>query len=634
MIKSNKANGGREKKGKGPGAGNWKKNNNSSSNIKSRAKRKSLIPEGQEIWNPVTKSWEIEKPAAPTNTKPERDRRPGSQRNVDNFSKDNDQRDQRPSYGTDRSTDNRGGFRNDRSDSRGGYNRDNDRRNDRPAPSRDNDRRSFDNKRTDNRFEDRRPNNSEYTSKQREEGPSFKSGDDSAKTEGNNGWRSKWEEFELKDTETSRSRGGSESRNAGDARPRPASNRFGNDRSRSNSGRPEGRRNDSRGGDSRGNDRRKSNSKKFKGSDIHISQLVQKAVPIKEQPAYVPEIPFADFPVDKRIRQALDKRGYENPTEIQDRTIKATLSGQDVMGIAQTGTGKTAAFLIPIIDMCLKNDDPFTALIMVPTRELALQVQDEFYAIAKGMRLFAEKFIGGTSLRVDFQRLNRRPHVVIGTPGRLVDLTNRGDLPLEQFSVLVLDEFDRMLDMGFSHDVMYIADRMTNRKQNMLFSATIDGSVKKLVDNLLNDPAQIKVSSGQSTSENVEQDVVRTQQGGDKLDTLVNMLEDPEFERVILFAETRHKVSKLSKQLGQRGISADEIHGDKTQNARQKALDKFKQGRVQVLVATDVAARGIDVTNVSHVINYEIPRTYDSYVHRIGRTGRAGKAGVALTFVD
>ncbi len=304
------------------------------------------------------------------------------------------------------------------------------------------------------------------------------------------------------------------------------------------------------------------------------------------------------------------------------------------MGIAQTGTGKTAAFLIPIIEMCLKNDEPFTALIMVPTRELALQVQDEFYAIAKGMRLFAEKFIGGTSLRTDFQRLNRRPHVVIGTPGRLVDLTNRGDLPLAKFSVLVLDEFDRMLDMGFSHDVMYIADKMTSRKQNMLFSATIDVSVKKLVDQLLHDPAQIKVCSGQSTSENVEQDIVRTEQGGDKLDTLVNMLQDPIYDRVILFAETRHKVSKLAKQLAQRGITSDEIHGDKTQNARQKALDRFKQGRVQVLVATDVAARGIDVTNVSHVINYEIPRTYDSYVHRIGRTGRAGKAGIALTFVD
>ena len=433
----------------------------------------------------------------------------------------------------------------------------------------------------------------------------------------------------MKDTEVSRSR------RQDDDRPQSRNRGFNQDRGDSRSGRPESRRND-RGRSNNGNNdhRKKGGNKKYGGTDINPSQLVKKATPVEEKPPYVPQIPFADFPVDSKIRQALAKRGFEHPTEIQDRTIEAALESKDLMGIAQTGTGKTAAFLIPIIEKCLTNNDPFTALIMVPTRELALQVQDEFYAIAKGMRLFAEKFIGGTSLRVDFQRLRRRPHVVIGTPGRLVDLTNRGDLLLEEFDILVLDEFDRMLDMGFSHDVMYIADRMTNRNQNMLFSATIDGSVKRLVDQLLHDPVQVKVSSGQSTSENVDQDIVLPVPGEEKLDTLVNMLGNPEFERVILFAETRHKVNKLAKKLNQRGISADEIHGDKTQNARQKALEKFKKGRVQVLVATDVAARGIDVDDVTHVINFEVPRTYDSYVHRIGRTGRAGKTGVALTFVN
>jgi ATP-dependent RNA helicase RhlE len=250
------------------------------------------------------------------------------------------------------------------------------------------------------------------------------------------------------------------------------------------------------------------------------------------------------------------------------------------------------------------------------------------------MNLTAIKVIGGTSLYNDVKALRRNPDVIVGTPGRIKDLIERGELPMEAFSALILDEFDRMLDMGFSRDVMLIADAMNNREQTLLFSATVDGSTQQYVDRLVKNPVIVKVTTGLTTAENVDQDVVYPVNGEDRFDTLVRMLQDHSFERVILFAETRHKVHRLAGRLNKVNIAAEAIHGDKTQAARQQALNKFKSGHSRILVATDVAARGIDVNDVSHVINYEVPRTYDSYIHRIGRTGRAGKTGIALTFVD
>lgn len=393
-------------------------------------------------------------------------------------------------------------------------------------------------------------------------------------------------------------------------------------------------------GEFRGNDFRgkksgpAKKSRKQKGSDIDLERLVKRAKQSTAPAPYVPTRTFEEFPLSHKVKQALAIRGYVNPTEIQERSIDQALAGRDLIGIAQTGTGKTAAFLIPIIDRYLQRNAPNTALIMVPTRELAVQVLDEFTALTKKMNLRALKVIGGTSLFHDFNGLRRNPDVVIGTPGRLVDLADRGALHLEDFQVLVIDEFDRMLDMGFSKDVMRLSEAMENRKQTMLFSATVDKSIQQFVDKLVKDPAEVRVTTGLSSADNVDQDVIYPVQGEDRFDTLVRMLQNPEFERVILFAETRHKVHRLAGRLLKENISAECIHGDKTQSARQTALNRFKRGSSQVLVATDVAARGIDVEDVSHVINYEVPRTYDSYIHRIGRTGRAGKAGIALTFID
>lgn len=375
-------------------------------------------------------------------------------------------------------------------------------------------------------------------------------------------------------------------------------------------------------------------SKKNKGSDIELHQLVNRAKPIAEATPYMPTRTFEQFPINGKLKNALKFKGYTTPTEIQDRSIDEAINGKDMIGIAQTGTGKTAAFLIPVLERYLQTRSSFSTLVIVPTRELAVQVLDEFQSLTKKTNLQALKVIGGTSLFHDIRGLRRNPDIVIGTPGRLVDLVQRGELPLEAFNVLIIDEFDRMLDMGFSKDVMSLANGMRNREQTMLFSATVDKSIKSFVDQLVKDPIVVQVTSGTSSADNIEQDVVYPIHGEDRFDTLVNLLNDPEFERVILFAETRHKVHRLAGRLNKVNIAAEAIHGDKTQSARQQALNKFKNGKSRILVATDVAARGIDVNDVTHVINYEVPRTYDSYIHRIGRTGRAGKAGIALTFVD
>ena len=310
------------------------------------------------------------------------------------------------------------------------------------------------------------------------------------------------------------------------------------------------------------------------------------------------------------------------------------MSNKDVLGIAQTGTGKTGAFIIPIIEQMIKQKPLHYALVVVPTRELATQVEMEFRSMTKGLGLYSSCFIGGTNLNKDLSSLRRKSNIVIATPGRLLDLVQRKAIDLRSFNTLVLDEFDRMLDMGFINDVQRIIYLMKNRQQTLLFSATINKNQKKLINDIVNDPAVVKVSNGVSTGENVAQDIVKIQGNENKLDVLCDMLNSDGFEKIILFEETKHKVNRLTSQLNKRGITALEIHGNKSQNARQKALDAFKKGKVKVLVATDVAARGIDVDDVTHVINYQVPQTYDTYIHRIGRTGRAGKVGQAFTFVQ
>jgi len=371
----------------------------------------------------------------------------------------------------------------------------------------------------------------------------------------------------------------------------------------------------------------------FKKSTLDPSLFINKGV-LPESKEYISKRIYDQMPIDNRLKSTLKIKGFEKPTEIQDKTLESILDNRDLLGIAQTGTGKTGAFLIPIINQLLNEKrNPF-ALIVVPTRELALQVQDEFKSMTKGMGLYSYCFIGGTNINKDLQLLRRSSHIVIGTPGRILDLVNRKALDLRNFNTLILDEFDRMLDMGFVHDVKKIIYGMQRRKHTLLFSATVNKGQQSMIDNILNNYVTVKLSSGESTGDNIDQDIIRIGQDDDKFKILKEMLQKKEFEKVLLFEETKHKVNKLCAKLNKSGIKSDQIQGNKSQNARQKALSAFKKGEIKVLVATDVAARGIDVNDITHVINYQRPLTFDTYIHRIGRTGRAGKIGKAFTFID
>ena len=396
------------------------------------------------------------------------------------------------------------------------------------------------------------------------------------------------------------------------------------------------RNNDSR--PSRGYAKRRPSSpnrskKKGPESNLKAADLQQQAQ-AREITNYVSDRSFADFPIHDKLKGALAHKGYEKPTEIQDRSIESLLANRDLLGIAQTGTGKTAAFLIPIIDKQLRDTRSEAILVLAPTRELAVQIEEEYRSLSRGMSFQSSCFIGGTNINRDVDRARRKPDVVVGTPGRLLDLSDRGALDFRDFKVLVLDEFDRMLDMGFEKDVNRITSAMRNRKHTMLFSATLDKTQRAQIDRLLTNAVEVKVSSGEASNDHVEQDIIKVAEGDDKFQMLLDLIDNPEFEKVLVFAETKRWVSKVRIKLSKAGIKADEIHGNKTQNYRQNALKAFKSGKIKVLVATDVAARGLDVEDVSHVINYQVPKTMDSYIHRVGRTGRAGKRGKAYTFIQ
>lgn len=368
-------------------------------------------------------------------------------------------------------------------------------------------------------------------------------------------------------------------------------------------------------------------------SKLNPELLVQKAT-IQEKKEFLSTKLFAEMDLSNKMKENLKQKGFERPSEIQEATLEFCTQGHDVLGIAQTGTGKTGAFLIPIIEQLLKEKKNLHALVVVPTRELATQVEMEFKSLTQNTGLKSLCFIGGTNINSDMYALRKPVQLIIGTPGRLLDLNNRRALDFKKFSVLVLDEFDRMLDMGFVEDVKKMIHAMDNRKQTMLFSATLDKKQQSLIDMILTNPRTVKVSSGEASSDAINQEIIRLPKGEDKFKHLCKMLANSDFEKVLLFDEAKHKVNKLNEKLQKAGFKTDAIHGNKTQGARQRALDAFKRGQVNILVATDVAARGIDVVDVTHVINYQIPMTYDSYIHRIGRTGRAGKMGQAYTYVD
>lgn len=375
------------------------------------------------------------------------------------------------------------------------------------------------------------------------------------------------------------------------------------------------------------------NNSRRKKSTLDPQLLVKKAK-ISELKEYVSKREYSSMPIHQQLKEALAIKGYIKPTEIQDRTLEALLDKRDILGIAQTGTGKTGAFLIPIINQLIENNSKPFAMVVVPTRELAIQVQQEFKSMTKGLNLFSACFIGGTNINKDLQILRRDSHLIIGTPGRILDLVNRKALDLRKLNTLILDEFDRMLDMGFVHDVKRIINGMQNRKHTLLFSATLNDKQNNLIKDILNKPVTVKISNGSSTGDNINQDIIRISSEDDKFGILLEMLNRNNFKKILLFEETKHKVNRLCAKLNKAGIISDQIQGNKSQNARQKALGRFKSGEIKVLVATDVAARGIDVSDITHVINYQVPESFDSYIHRIGRTGRAGKTGEAFTFVD
>lgn len=342
----------------------------------------------------------------------------------------------------------------------------------------------------------------------------------------------------------------------------------------------------------------------------------------------------ADLPVSNLLKENLKNVGYERLTQIQDESLKPILNGSDIVGIAQTGTGKTAAFLIPIITNLLGVNSHRKALIVLPTRELALQVEGEIKKLTKGMSMNSAVVVGGTNLNNDLKSMGRDNHFVVGTPGRLLDLLSRKALHLNQFEVLVLDEFDRLLDMGFLKGIQRITSGMVNRKQTILFSATEDPRQKKIIDPMLKNPVYVRVHPNQQIGEQIEQKFIHVGESDNKFQMLKDLINQEHFQKVLVFAETKRGISRLCKRLKNNGILVDQIHGDRSQSQRVKALNAFASGKIKVLLATDVASRGLDISEVSQVINYQIPRTTDSYVHRIGRTGRAGCSGTAYTFIE
>lgn len=393
----------------------------------------------------------------------------------------------------------------------------------------------------------------------------------------------------------------------------------------SRGGRPSNGRPQQRGRFQKG---RKGPAKKY----IHPSKFINKAQSYSAE-VYESEHRFSDFPFGAELAANIVAKGYDKPSAIQDQAIPHVIEGRDVIGLANTGTGKTAAFLLPIIERQSGIMLRPSVLIIAPTRELAQQIDEQFRTFSKGMGLYSALIVGGMNVDRQIRDLKRRPHVIIGTPGRLKDLIDRRLLQLKNMTTLVLDEADRMLDMGFLPDIRTIVSSMPRERQTLFFSATITPDIEKLVHDFLHDPVTVSVRTGE-TSDHVEQTVVEVRDKAHKIETLVSMLSEDAYEKVLVFGETKFGVQRLSDHLDNSGIPSVAIHGNKNQSQRTKALKAFKDEKVRVLVATDVAARGLDIPNVTHVINFDTPQTYEDYVHRIGRTGRGGAHGTAHTFIE
>ncbi len=347
--------------------------------------------------------------------------------------------------------------------------------------------------------------------------------------------------------------------------------------------------------------------------------------------SYVVKNSFANFALQSQLLANVQTRGYLTPTPIQDQCIPALLLGKDVVGLANTGTGKTAAFLLPLIHKVMSNRSQRT-LIIAPTRELAGQIEQELRLFSRSLNIFSALCIGGVGMGTQIRDLSRSPNFVVGTPGRLTDLEKRGKIHFSQFNNVVLDEVDRILDMGFIRDITYIVSHLSPNRQSAFFSATIPDGVKRIMNSFLKNPITISVKSSDHI-DNVSQDIVKTW-GKAKIDVLHNLLIQKGFDKVLVFGRTKWGLEKLAKDLNIRGFRVVAIHGNKSQSQRQYSLDQFKNNHVKVMLATDVASRGLDIDSITHVINYDLPESYEDYIHRIGRTGRADKKGIALTLVD
>ncbi|MEX2028392.1 MAG: DEAD/DEAH box helicase [Candidatus Curtissbacteria bacterium] len=365
---------------------------------------------------------------------------------------------------------------------------------------------------------------------------------------------------------------------------------------------------------------------------LDANLFINKARVAGTQEEFQPKNSFSDYQISDKLKANIVTHGYTSPTPVQDEAIPYILEGRDLIGVANTGTGKTAAFLIPLIEKVSKNPEEHV-LIVTPTRELAMQILDEFNAFSKDLGMFATLCIGGANIKRQEVNLRRNPNFVIGTPGRLIDLIRRDRLSLTNCNNVVLDEVDRMVDIGFIKDIKYLVALLPKVRHSLFFSATVSGKVRTILDQFVHDPITVSVKV-QETAENIEQEVVRISDRSQKLDILHNLLIQDGFDKVLVFGGTKRGVEKLYKSLEERGFKVASIHGNKSQGQRARALEEFKTNQLQILLATDVASRGLDIENVTHVINYDAPHSYDDYVHRIGRTGRADKSGAAITFVE
>ncbi len=347
---------------------------------------------------------------------------------------------------------------------------------------------------------------------------------------------------------------------------------------------------------------------------------------------------FADLDLRTPILRAVEEGGYESMTPIQSKAIPKVLAGHDLIAVAQTGTGKTAAFSLPLIQLLLagegkRNPKTTRALILAPTRELAVQIEENIRGYAKYLHYKISLVYGGANQRPQIKAMAPGVDILIATPGRLLDLMQQGHIKLNEVEFFILDEADRMLDMGFIRDIRRIVEKLPTKRQTLFFSATMPKTVEGLAKNILTNPDRVEVAPAATTAEKVDQYVLMVPKNM-KRKLLAHVLKDDALKRVIIFTRTKHGANRVSRNLEQLGVSSSAIHGNKSQSARQKALNEFRDGKIRVLVATDVAARGIDVDDITHVINYDLPNEPDSYVHRIGRTARAGAAGISLSFCD